>query len=111
MNNFHRGNKRAAKLTAEQVQDIRRRAATGRWTQRALSAEFEVTVVQIGRIVRREVWMDLAPPALSASQEADTMKRLLALQRSLSEDVPQSPSEIAAGNLLDELGETDEPAS
>ena len=110
MNNFRSGNKKAAKLTAEQVNDIRRRAASGRWTQRALGEEFDITVVQIGRIVRREVWRDLPPPQASSAEQALAMRRLLALQASLGE-IPQSPKEQFVGNLLDELGDNDDAAN
>lgn len=46
---------RKAKLTADAADAIRLGAALGA-TKRALSAQFGVTTVQIGRIVRRQQW-------------------------------------------------------
>ncbi len=72
-------NKHANKLDATKVQLIRRKAQQG-MTQGALAREFKVSVVQIGRIVRYEVWQEVpdlaADPATLAAQEA----RLLKLQ-------------------------------
>ena len=48
-----------AKLTEDQVLEIRRRYAAGGVTQLALGDEFGVVRVQIGRIVRRKAWSHL----------------------------------------------------
>lgn len=54
-NQFRRGNTTARRLTPEQVLRIRERYASGE-TQGALSREFQVSVGQVGRIVRGESW-------------------------------------------------------
>jgi hypothetical protein len=47
---------RGAKLSEEQVREIRSRYATGTTTQRALASEFGVSHILVGFIVRREAW-------------------------------------------------------
>jgi DNA-binding transcriptional regulator LsrR (DeoR family) len=53
---FTRGHRRAAKLTPEQVLEIRRLYSEEGWTQSRLSLTFGMSVGQIGRIVRGEQW-------------------------------------------------------
>lgn len=48
-----------AKLVRTQVQEIRERYAAGGITQEALAAEFGVTTLTIGNIVRRKTWKDV----------------------------------------------------
>jgi hypothetical protein len=48
-----------AKLTNEQVREIRRRYEVGGVTLKALAAEFGVGISAVGRIVRRESWTHL----------------------------------------------------
>ena len=105
---FGNGNSRAAKLTPEIVNDIRRKYASGRWTQGKLARETQVTVAQIGRIVRFEAWQDLPPPLPSPEELEMQKRRLLGLQRALAGDVPPPPQ---AENLLDELKENDTEAT
>lgn len=45
-----------AKLTTDQVREIRRLYATGRYSKRELGDRFEVRVSNIGLILRRETW-------------------------------------------------------
>lgn len=52
---FNRGHSAAAKLTPQQVLEIRDRYNSG-WTQGKLSREYQVSIGQIGRIVRGEAW-------------------------------------------------------
>lgn len=59
MSKFQRNHKRSAKLTGEQVLDIRRRYLDGE-SQGALARDFHVSVGQIGRIVRGESWQETA---------------------------------------------------
>lgn len=66
---FNRGNRRAAKLNGETVVKIRQLYAQG-WTQGELSREYDISIGQIGRIVRNEVWQNVgsepitrAPPS------------------------------------------------
>lgn len=58
-NNFYYRNTKAAKLTPGKVAEIKRLYGMGR-TQSALSREYQVTVGQIGRIVRGESWQGIA---------------------------------------------------
>lgn len=62
MPSFNRGNLKSAKLTPEQVYDIRQKYTEG-WTQAALARLYQVTTGTIGRIVRGEAWQQFANPA------------------------------------------------
>jgi hypothetical protein len=77
---FSRGHTRAAKLTAEQVHLIRQQYADGA-TQRALSDAFGVTVAQIGRIVRGEVWKQFDNPAAIVTGDMTAYDRMTPEQR------------------------------
>ena len=70
---FQRRNTRSAKLTISAVQEIRRRYADGE-TQSNLARVFEVSLNQIGRIVRGESWQSAG----------DVVKRKLTAQESLA---------------------------
>lgn len=76
-NNKAQGNR---KLTYGQVQDIRTLYAAGS-TQGALCREYGVSVVQIGRIVRGEVWNDAGSAVRQAAPAIDVQA---ALARSLA---------------------------
>jgi DNA invertase Pin-like site-specific DNA recombinase len=45
-----------AKLTEDDVREIRRLYATGNFTQRELALEFGIARSAIGKIVRRQAW-------------------------------------------------------
>lgn len=49
-----------AKLTTEDILDIRAKHATGSFTQKMLGAQFGVSHVLIGLIVRRKIWSHVA---------------------------------------------------
>ena len=85
MTKFHAGNSKAAKLTADIVQSMRREYQEGRVTQGALAKRYHVSVVQIGRILRREVWHDLAVPMVDAGIVADSARRMMELQNQVNE--------------------------
>lgn len=51
---------RAARLTANQVRDIRRRHADGGVTQADLAEEYGVAQTTVGRIIRRQKWKSVA---------------------------------------------------
>lgn len=86
---FRPGNRRAAKLTPNQVLEIRQRYADGE-TQRRLASDFGMSVGHIGRIVRGEQWADYAQvptdqelesamasgPIPTAQELAESMARL-----------------------------------
>lgn len=44
------------KLTAEDVEEIRAKYATGRWLQRELAEQYGVSQTGIGKVVRRVIW-------------------------------------------------------
>lgn len=74
-----RGNSAASKLSPTQVLAIRERYGQG-WTQGSLCREFGVSIVQIGRIVRNEVWQNLThgPVVLSEGEIQASAERALA---------------------------------
>ena len=59
MSNFGQSNRKASKLSVSEVIEIRQLYAQGRLTQGELSRRFHVSIVQIGRIVRGEVWQSV----------------------------------------------------
>lgn len=97
---FQQGNKRARKLSVTEVQEIRKLYAEGYKTQGQLSREFSVSVIQIGRIVRGEVWQDIpvAAETLSPGELKDVMDRALALQKSLIAEGKIPPSPLDGGD-------------
>lgn len=112
MAEFQRRNVRASKLGVKQVQDIRKLYGRGDCTQGQLARDYGVSVVQIGRIVRGEVWQGL-PQEVTAIELDATAKRLLELQQSLVDkmnDGIAAERELAAmpDKMVDELkGEHD----
>lgn len=102
MSKFRRGNSRSAKLTALQVQEIRLRYAAGLLSQGSLSREFGVSIVQIGRIVRGEVWQHLPPVPLPADKIQESAQRMLALQERVN-----NPTALEQG-IQDRLREQEE---
>jgi hypothetical protein len=83
MNRFRRGNVTASKLSPSEVHRMRELYNSG-VTQGALSREFKVSVGQVGRIVRGEVWQEYGVPESSSEVEHREVKAL---------EVP--PTEIA----------------
>jgi hypothetical protein len=59
MTKFGQGNIRAAKKTPDEILDIRQKYAEG-WSQGRLARYSGLSVGQIGRIVRNEVWQQYA---------------------------------------------------
>jgi len=57
MGNFGMGNRKASKVTAVMVEEMRRAYEQG-VTQRELGERYRLSVGQVGRIVRRESWQD-----------------------------------------------------
>jgi len=57
LNSFGRGNRKASKVTAVQVEGMRRKYEQG-MTQRELALEYRLSIGQVGRIVRGESWQD-----------------------------------------------------
>lgn len=98
MTQFERRNAKASKLTPSQVVEIRRRYAEGA-TQNALCREYQMSIGQIGRIVRGESWHSLeggaiASPAMAKASEAAFLAKLAAdaeLRNANAQHVPASP--------------------
>jgi len=80
---FAKNNLRRAVLTATKVLEIRKFYETGNVTQGQLARDYGVSVIQIGRIVRGEVWQGLGPVAPTAIQLEASAERMLALQRKI----------------------------
>ena len=66
MSKFGHRHTKSAKVTPSMVMDIRLKYQEG-MTQSALSQEYHLSIVQIGRIVRNESWQSL--PATTATPE------------------------------------------
>ena len=58
MSKFNRGHTAAAKLTPQQVLEIRRRWALKLMSQADMAREFQISSIQIGRICRGEAWQE-----------------------------------------------------
>lgn len=83
MSKFRAGHKRSAKLTGEQVLSIRQRYLAGE-SQGSLARDFQISVGQIGRIVRGESWIAQArveDPQAIRDEAADSLARLLQMQK------------------------------
>jgi hypothetical protein len=63
-----------AKLTAEQVQEIRKRYANGE-AQRALCAEYGVTVMTVNRAIRGESWSHIPLNHTTQPEHGQTAQR------------------------------------
>lgn len=95
---FSAGNVRASKLTASQVQEIRTLYDAGRASQGQLSREYGVSVVQVGRIVRREVWQHLPPPGPSQSEIDESAARMLVIAKEAAKKQAEEVlDDLAAG--------------
>lgn len=103
MSLFTKGTRMGAKLTVTQVQDIRTMYASRAYTQGDLSREFGVSIIQIGRIVRGEVWQNLGPLPPTKAEMQESAARVLAglradkpealAQEILKEIMPDNPLE------------------
>ena len=81
---FGRNNIRRAVLTASKVAEIRQLYGKGAVTQGQLSRDYGVSVVQIGRIVRGEVWQGLGPVQAGARELEESAQRMMELQDKLN---------------------------
>lgn len=71
MSKFSRHNSKASKVTAGQVMEMREKYTAGA-TQRELCQEYNLSVVQVGRIVRGESWRRL-PATMPTGDQNDLM--------------------------------------
>jgi len=88
---FQTHNTRRAVLTASKVQEMRALYGKGHVTQGQLARDYGVSVVQVGRIVRGEVWQGLGPQQAGARELEDSAQRMLELQESLIREMPTPP--------------------
>lgn len=82
MSKFRKSNTRSAKLTGEQVLELRQRYIAGA-TQGELARAYGISIGQIGRIVRGESWQDKAQvedPQPIRDAAAESLARLRAMQ-------------------------------
>lgn len=103
MSNFATRNRGAARLSADQVIDIRTRYQGG-MTQGALARMYKVSIGQIGRIVRGESWhmAEEAAGIPSSEQLANMHAAMAEAQRKsgdgilagLEESAPKNESEL-----------------
>lgn len=98
---FARKNTRAAHLTASQVLEIRDFYERGRVTQGQLARDYGVSVVQIGRIVRGEVWQGLRKALPSTAAIEESAARMMALQEEINRKLEPAPRAVPV-NPLDE---------
>jgi len=103
---FTQRNTRAAKLTASAVLEIRDFYEKGRISQGQLARDYGVSVVQIGRIVRGEVWQGLRNAMPSNEAIEESAQRMLKLQEEVNNKLepvaaqPPSPVMPASTNSL-----------
>lgn len=110
MSKFSRSNTRAAKLTADQVLEMRRLYHDERWSQGRLAQRYGISSCQVGRIVRGESWQQYGGTVSddelehraatsgyqpTAQELADSMARLDALR-----SAPASEPEV---DLLEQV--------
>lgn len=103
---FWSGNTKAAKLTPSIVLRMREEYGKGA-TQGDLCRRYGVSITQVGRIVRNEVWQDVQPEITDFDIEASA-RRMAALSEShtarMAEDAARiKDAETRGDKLLDEL--------
>ena len=77
-------NKHGRKLDYTKVQMIRLRAQQG-VTHGTLAREFRVTITQIGRIIRHEVWQEIPELLLPQADLEAQIRRMLKLQEQIKD--------------------------
>jgi len=105
LHNKAQGNR---KLTYSQVQEIRTLYEAGT-TQGQLCREYGVSVVQIGRIVRGEVWKD-AGQAVRRGPSAEDVQAALARSLAVQAEVTGAPLETLAAVPRSPLDGGDAPS-
>lgn len=98
MGKFWGSNTKAARLTEALVERMRERYAAGGVTQGELAREHNISVVQIGRILRNESWIRKPTVGPTEEQQQSTLARLLLTQKEVNEK-PMSASEKMARNI------------
>lgn len=114
---FNRGNNRAAKLNALLVLEIRRKYATGQYTQARLAREHKVSGGTIFNIVNELTWQNV-PAAEANDQEIamsaalkpvpfDEAASLARLDKLMNEANELRQKDQRSNDLLDELNKGD----
>lgn len=80
MSKFGQNHTKAAKLSAEQVRQIRELYANSSASQGQLARDFGISIGQIGRIIRGEAWQQVPATAATREQLALSAQRMLELQ-------------------------------
>jgi hypothetical protein len=93
---FRSGNSRASKLTPMQVLDMREEYASGA-TQSALSRKYQMSIGQIGRIVRNESWQQFAGVTTDHDNRLENAIQQAALR---AVDTPESLASLAKAEKL-----------
>lgn len=112
MTEFQYKNSRAAKLTPGQVLEMRRLYADG-YSQGRLAREYQVSLNQVGRIVRGEVWQSLPSHGLSEKDAKESLQKFLADNPDLSatekmqQAIAESPDRLLDGIGKETKGEPD----
>jgi hypothetical protein len=94
--NFPGRNTRSARITPQDVRDIRRRYGEGE-TQAFLSRAFGVSVIQIGRIVRGESWQWVEGVPEGGLQEAALRSRRIAEEWKEPPDLAERQRKLLEG--------------
>jgi len=98
---FQRGNTRTAKLTGEHVYEIRRLYDEG-WSQGRLAREFNISVGQIGRIVRGESWRNQAKPLPKMASEEEVNASAERMAKLIKEIQDKQEQNSLVDKLLDD---------
>ena len=93
MSKFGYRHTKSAKVTPSMVMDIRLKYQEG-MTQSALSQEYHLSIVQIGRIVRNESWQSL--PATTATPDELRLMALRSAEVAKETQVSKMQGDIAA---------------
>ena len=98
---FPVNNTRAANLTPTEVLDIRAKYRAGK-SQGALAREYTMSVVQIGRIVRRESWAQI-PDVVDFDASARMLLQIQEETRGTSRLQAQATEQLKGNLLVEEL--------
>jgi len=116
MTSFQQNNRKASKLSVPEVMEIRELYRKGHTTQGQLSRRFGVSVIQIGRIVRGEVWqhMPILDHNMSEGELKESAARMVKYQEQMQakslEKLAETAADLNKGNVMvDELTQLRSP--
>lgn len=107
MSAFTRHNSKASKLSGTEVLEIRRLYQLGTFSQGELSRQFQVSVVQIGRIVRGESWQQYQVPErlMSEGELKESAERMMARNSGIARLQETAQEQFGKVNdMLTEIG-------